>query len=90
MHFVSSSLFEHGVAQSNHVYYRSQAFWRVSASVNLPSAVKRENYTGINGFDSRCSAYGVALAVLTERRFPDAQGRLLDYPEGYKRERDWL
>ncbi len=42
----------------------------------------------LNGFDSRCCAYGVALAVLTEMRLPDAQGRLtLRYPEGYTRRR---
>jgi len=38
----------------------------------------------MNGFDSRCSAYGVALAVLGEIRFPDAEGKIsLEYPEGY-------
>ena len=73
-----------GGSTGEHVYYRSQAFWKVSASVNLPSAINKANYSGINGFDSRCSAYGVALAVLTETRFPNAQNQaVLDYPEGY-------
>jgi len=74
----------HGTAQGSKVYYRSPAFWQVSAAVNLPGAISRTNYHGINGFDSRCSAYGVALAVLTEMRFPDANGALtVFYPEGY-------
>jgi hypothetical protein len=38
----------------------------------------------MNGFDSRCSAYGVILAVLTEMRLPDASGQYTSwYPEGY-------
>lgn len=73
-----------GRSQGNRIYYRSQAFWQVSASVNLPGAANRTNFTGLNGFDSRCCAYGVAIAVLTEMKFPDAQGRAtLEYPEGY-------
>jgi hypothetical protein len=70
------------------VYYRSEAFWRASAAVNLPSALRRTYSPALNGFDSRCSAYGVALAVLTETRFPNAQGTpLLGYPEGYSERR---
>lgn len=73
-----------GRSQGNRIYYRSQAFWQVSASVNLPGAANRTNFTGLNGFDSRCCAYGVAIAVLTEMKFPDAHGRAtLEYPEGY-------
>jgi len=73
-----------GSSLGDHVYYRSPAFWQVSASVNLPGAAGRTNYIGLNGFDSRCCAYGVALAVLTEMKFPDAQRRItLEYPEGY-------
>lgn len=75
-----------GRSMGNHTYYRSQGFWRVSAAVNLPARINDTNYTGLNGFDSRCSAYGVALAVLTEQFFPDAQGQAtLLYPEGYVR-----
>ncbi|MCB5207471.1 hypothetical protein [Methylovorus mays] len=67
-----------------HVYYRSQAFWRACAKVNLPAIATRTDYSRMNGFDSRCSAYGVALAVLTEMRLPDAEGKLsIEYPEGY-------
>jgi predicted chitinase len=66
------------------VYYRSPAFWRASAAVNLPGAVSNIYSLALNGFDSRCSAYGVALAVLTEMRFPSAEGcSQLPYPEGY-------
>ena len=73
-----------GRPQGTQVYYRSQTFWQVSASVNLPAAADRTTYQGLNGFDSRCSAYGVALAVLTEMKFPDAQRQTtLEYPEGY-------
>lgn len=73
-----------GQRQGERVYYRSPAFWKASAAVNLPSAVHRGDYKGINGFDSRCSAYGVALSVLTDMRFPDAEGRQTkERPEGY-------
>jgi predicted chitinase len=65
------------------VYYRSPAFWRASAAVNLPGAIN-STYHGINGFDSRCSAYGVITAVVGDVKFPNAQGALtLSYPEGY-------
>jgi len=68
-----------------HVYYRSMAFWRNAAGVNLPGAISRTNYHGINGFDSRCAVYGNALAVLTEVKFPDVKGsKILEFPEGYK------
>ncbi|QDL56417.1 M23 family metallopeptidase [Rhodoferax aquaticus] len=72
-----------GQSKGDKVYYRSPTFWKVSASVNLPGAVDNINYAGINGFDARCSAYGVALAVLTEMRFASGTGIALDYPEGY-------
>ncbi|GIX23875.1 MAG: hypothetical protein KatS3mg122_1106 [Caldimonas sp.] len=72
------------------VYYRSPAFWRASAAVNLPAAVNRLYSPALNGFDSRCCAYGVALAVLTELRLPDEHGlATLWYPEGYTRRRWW-
>lgn len=75
-----------GRSTGSHVYYRSQGFWRVSAAVNLPARINETNYAGLNGFDSRCSAYGVALAALSEQFLPDAQGRTtLLYPEGYTR-----
>jgi predicted chitinase len=82
----------HAVAtnQGFKVYYRSPAFWRASAAVNLPAAVNRLYSPALNGFDARCCAYGVALAVLTEMRLPDEQGRLAQrYPEGYTRRRWW-
>lgn len=67
-----------------HVYYRSQAFWHVCAKINLPAVATRTDYSRMNGFDSRCSAYGVALAVLSEMRLPDSEGKLsIEYPEGY-------
>ncbi|NMG74730.1 hypothetical protein [Aromatoleum diolicum] len=76
----------HGQNTGSHVYYSSQGFWRVSAAVNLPARINETNYAGLNGFDSRCSAYGVALAALSEQLLPDAQGRTtLLYPEGYTR-----
>jgi predicted chitinase len=75
------------VVNTNHgqkTYYRSQAFWQVSATVNLPNAVNNPNFAGLNGFDSRCCAYGVALAVVAEVLFADAQSNpTLWYPEGY-------
>jgi hypothetical protein len=70
--------------QGAKVYYRSPAFWRASASVNLPGAINNSYSNALYGFDSRCCAYGVALAVLTDLRLPDAQGAsTVWYPEGY-------
>ncbi len=65
-------------------YYISAAFWRASAAVSLPSKVEVLYDTRLNGFDARCCAYGVALAVLTEIKFSDAiKLNALDFPEGY-------
>ncbi|MBO9650690.1 MAG: hypothetical protein J7605_19470, partial [Variovorax sp.] len=75
--------------KGNKIYYRSQGFWRASATVNLPTAVKRTNYTGINGFDARCVAYGYALAVLTEMRFANSSGQIdLFFPDSHSPRRD--
>jgi predicted chitinase len=68
------------------VYYRSPAFWRASASVNLPGALNNLYSNALNGFDSRCSAYGVVLAIVSELRFPGAgANQFIWYPEGYDR-----
>ena len=73
-----------GTDSGQKIYNRSPAFWKASAAVNLPGAIERTNYSGINGFDSRCCAYGVALAVLSEVKFPDSSGFLVNcYPEGF-------
>ncbi|WP_016595289.1 M23 family metallopeptidase, partial [Yersinia pestis] len=67
---------------ANHIYYRSPSFWQASATVNLPGARQRTNYSGLNGFIERCYVYGSALAVLTELKFPDSQGTYsLEKPE---------
>lgn len=83
----STQTMERYAVQTNHgqkVYYRSQGFWKVSASVNLPGQINNSQYSGLYGFDSRCCAYGVATFVLTERWLPNAQGQKSEqYPEGY-------
>ena len=69
--------------QGAKVYYRSPAFWQASAAVNLPASIANTYSTALNGFDSRCCAYGYAIAVLTEACFPDSKGLLaLSFPEG--------
>lgn len=66
-------------------YYRSPSFWKASAAVNLPGRIGSLYHHSLNGFDSRCCAYGVSIAILTENKLPNASGNLvLDYPEGYK------
>lgn len=66
-------------------YYRSSSFWKASAAVNLPGRIGSLYHRSLNGFDSRCCAYGVALAILTENKFPNISGSLvLNFPEGYK------
>ncbi|HFT0376058.1 TPA: M23 family peptidase [Enterobacter mori] len=66
-------------------YYRSPSFWEASAAVNLPGRIGSLYHRSLNGFDSRCCAYGLAIAVLTENKFPNASGSLVvDFPEGYK------
>ncbi|WP_273902752.1 M23 family peptidase [Enterobacter hormaechei] len=65
-------------------YYRSPSFWKASAAVNLPGRIGSLYHRSLNGFDSRCCAYGVAIAILTENKFPNASGSfVLDFPEGY-------
>lgn len=73
-----------GTDHGQKVYYRSRAFWRGSAAVNLPGAIGNTQYAGLNGFDSRCCAYAVVLAVVADFRFPNAQGAAnLMYPDGF-------
>lgn len=60
------------------IYYRSQAFWQASAAVNLPSQIDNGRYQGLNGFDARCCVYGSAIAVLTEKKFPDSNNSLVN------------
>jgi len=51
---------------------------------NLPRAVDRTNYSGLNGFDSRCCAYGIAVAILAERLLPDGKGQAkLMFPKDF-------
>lgn len=67
-------------------YYRSPSFWRASAAVNLPGAINNLYSNALNGFDSRCVAYGYAIATLSEIRFPNQLGQAtFDFPEGYQR-----
>ena len=73
-----------GRSTGNKVYYRSRNFWQVSAAVNLPGRIGNTNYQGLNGFESRCCAWAVSLAVLAENQFQNGQGNaVLEYPEGY-------
>ncbi|MFI3308849.1 hydroxyethylthiazole kinase [Ewingella allii] len=65
-------------------YYRSPSFWKASAAVNLPGRINNLYSSSLNGFDARCCAYGVALAILSEDKFPDTSGNLtILFPEGY-------
>ncbi|SAL80540.1 hypothetical protein AWB71_06144 [Caballeronia peredens] len=64
-----------------HSYYRSESFWKASASVNLPGAINSLYSARLNGFEARCMAYNVALSVLTEIKFPLASGERSDTPE---------
>jgi len=51
--------------------------------------IERTDYSGLNGFDSRCCAYGVLIAVLSEYKFPDSKGKLnLEFPEGFTPRRE--
>lgn len=70
------------------IYYHSMNFRDTSAVVNLPSAVGQPNRP-FNGYIARCVAYGQALAVLAEVKFPDASGvPSLGFPEGRNPRRD--
>lgn len=69
-------------------YYKSIAFWKAAAAVNLPGHISRTDYDegklGLNGFPDRCCAYASCLSVLTEMKFPDTQGnKTLELPENY-------
>lgn len=50
--------------QKGKTYYRSNAFWQCSVSVNLPAAIGNTHYSGINGFDARCCVYSVGLTIM--------------------------
>ncbi|MFC0224911.1 hypothetical protein [Serratia aquatilis] len=68
--------------KGSNVYYRSTAFWQASAIVNLPSKLNDTYSQRLNGFDARCCAYGSALAILTEMKFPDSKGQFtMENPE---------
>ena len=54
---------------SGKVYYRSQAFWKASASVNLTGRIGDTHYRGLNGFETHCCVYDSAISVLTEQIF---------------------
>lgn len=69
-------------------YYKSIAFWKAAAAVNLPGHISRTDYDegklGLNGFPDRCCAYASCLSILTEMKFPDTQGnKTLELPENY-------
>jgi hypothetical protein len=71
------------------IYYRSQAFWKASAAVNLPSRINDIHYRGLNGFDTRCCVYGNAISVLTEMKFPnDNRDFVLEFPESNQLRRE--
>ncbi|XES82999.1 M23 family peptidase [Franconibacter pulveris] len=64
------------------IYYRSPAFWKACATVNLPG--KRDDLysTALNGFEARCCVYGNAISVLTEMKLPaENQKTVNDQPE---------
>lgn len=67
-----------------HTYYRSPAFWRASAAVNLPGAINSTYSSSLNNFDTRCHAYSSCLSILTELKFPNTQKqKILELPEGW-------
>jgi len=71
------------------IYYRSQAFWKASAAVNLPNRINDTHYRGLNGFDTRCCIYGNAISVLTEMKFPnDHIDFVLEFPESNQLRRE--
>lgn len=64
------------------IYCRSPAFWKASASVNLPGRINTLYSTALNGFNDRCCVYGSAISVLTEQKFPDNNGNaIVEKPE---------
>ncbi|HHA2013473.1 TPA: M23 family peptidase [Enterobacter hormaechei subsp. hoffmannii] len=64
------------------VYYRSPAFWKACATVNLPGKRDDQYSHALNGFEARCCVYGNAISVLTEMKFPDANQKTVnDKPE---------
>ncbi|WP_039054731.1 M23 family metallopeptidase [Enterobacter sp. Bisph1] len=64
------------------IYYRSPAFWKASASVNLPGRINTLYSVALNGFIDRCCVYGSAISVLTEQKFPDINANvIIEKPE---------
>ncbi|MBB3307567.1 MULTISPECIES: M23 family metallopeptidase [unclassified Enterobacter] len=64
------------------IYYRSPAFWKASAAVNLPNRINTIYSQALNGFDARCCVYGSAIYVLTEQKYPsEVQDVVCEKPE---------
>jgi hypothetical protein len=70
-----------GTSRGPKCYYRSRSFWKTSASVNLPGAINALYSRQLNGFEARCVAYGVVLAVTGEHLFPSNNGERLSIPD---------
>ena len=63
-------------------YYHSSSFRDASAIVNLPAAVGNPDKK-FKGYEARCVSYAQVLAILVDQAlFADANGKLLDFPDG--------
>lgn len=49
--------------------------------MNLPGAINTLYSKQLNGFEARCVAYGVVLAVTGEHLFPSNNGELVSFPD---------
>lgn len=74
------------------VYYASQSFGQVAATVNFGSPVSNPaSIEKVNGIVARYQGYTNALVVLADTpQFPSQNGKLLAMPEGYERRKDVL
>lgn len=60
------------------VYYRSPAFWKACATVNLPGKRDDQYSHALNSFEARCCVYGNAISVLTKMKFSDANQKTVN------------
>lgn len=70
-----------GTNRGSKCYFRSRGFWKTSASVSLPEAINTLYSQQLNGFEARCVAYEVVLAVTGEHLFPSNDGELVSLPD---------
>ena len=78
------------IGGDTHVYYTSESFGQVAATVNFGSPVSNAESIGkVNGIVARYQAHTSAVMALADvPQFRNKEGSLQTVPEGYERRKD--